>query len=145
MRVLCLWWLVVSDWCNMSLLSYDARAVRPLRGRGTVAHQRNGGWVIGVSRYLKLGNLFRTNAVKIIRPAASDPSTSLTAGPPPLSGEDWHACCPPPLGGGGPLHSKRNGGGVIGDSRYLKLGNSFHLFFFIFYAIINIFCIYNQQ
>ncbi len=101
MRVLCLWWLVVSDWCNMSLLSYDARAVRPLWGRGTVALQRNGGGVIGDSRYLKLGNLFRTNAVKFIRPAASDPSTSLTAGPPPLSGEDWVMPAVRPLRGRG--------------------------------------------
>ena len=50
-----------------------------------------------------------------------------------------------PLRGRGIVALQRNGGGVIGDSRYLKLGNSFHLFFFIFYAIINIFCIYNQQ
>ena len=27
------WWLVASDWYNMALRSYDARAVRPLRGR----------------------------------------------------------------------------------------------------------------
>ena len=46
MRVLCLWWLVVSDWCNMSLLSYDARAVRPLRGRGPL---RSSAMVVGSS------------------------------------------------------------------------------------------------
>ncbi len=97
----------------------------PRGGGGPLRPKRNGGGVIGDSRYLKLGNLFRTNGDKIIRPAASDPSTSLTAGPPPLSGEDWGMLAVRPLRGRGTVAHQRNGGGVIGDSRYLKLGNLF--------------------